>query len=789
MTRKTIVGLLAFAISQPVGFPVALLARPQRPSTEAPTHAVGRYFSVRDSIRMSRFDVPNGEPLFSPDKRFFSIVTSRGIIESDSIESTLWVFRTAEVRQFVESDITAQGPRGRPIVKLTRVPRNNWGIFYAPIISRVRWRRDSNALLFLGQDSGKQRLYSVDIRSGVVRKLSPKGHDVSEYETEGNTIAYLTVPEGQKVRIGSAINADAFDVTGEPLATFMPQIDDSALYRELWVIRNGKPRQVKKDGTRPVRLANHFPEVLSISPGGKAVVILLPSEIIPASWESYEPGIAYLRLRPEEANTTNRFNLERPTQYAVFELDTGNVRFILNGPNATTLGYNQENAAVWSSDSKKLLLTNTFLPLDDVGDAERSKRLRQCDCAIVDFDVNSTNCIAFSHYDRSSNSRLSSAQFGRSSDEVVLAFSNATKDAYQERYQRKGGVWQPLSSSNDKNNDLAESENPRKSETFPITIEIREAPDTPPALYATDLTSRRSRKLWDPNPELSSINLGRITPFEWKDKTGYQWRGRLVLPPDYIPSKHYPLVIQTYGFSEGFVTDGLFPTASAVRPLAAAGIMVLQMPRRTDHYGTAQEAPDQALGFESAIGRLTSDGLIDPERVGIIGFSRTCYHVLNTLVSNPALYAAATIADGMDGSYLQYLYSVGDPAIEMDEHIYGAKPFGTGLKEWLDRAPGFNLDKVRTPIRIETNSFGSILTQWETYASLYRQGKPVDVIYLPFADHLLQKPLERMASQQGNVDWFRFWLKGEEDSDPAKAVQYSRWRDLRKLQDKNAAQP
>jgi len=29
------------------------------------------------------------------------------------------------------------------------------------------------------------------------------------------------------------------------------------------------------------------------------------------------------------------------------------------------------------------------------------------------------------------------------------------------------------------------------------------------------------------------------------------------------------------------------------------------------------------------------------------------------------------------------------------------------------------------------------------------------------------------------VDWFSFWLKGEEDPDPAKAEQYKRWRKLR----------
>lgn len=31
-------------------------------------------------------------------------------------------------------------------------------------------------------------------------------------------------------------------------------------------------------------------------------------------------------------------------------------------------------------------------------------------------------------------------------------------------------------------------------------------------------------------------------------------------------------------------------------------------------------------------------------------------------------------------------------------------------------------------------------------------------------------------------DWFSFWLKGEEDLDPMKSLQYKRWRKLRDLQ-------
>jgi hypothetical protein len=49
------------------------------------------------------------------------------------------------------------------------------------------------------------------------------------------------------------------------------------------------------------------------------------------------------------------------------------------------------------------------------------------------------------------------------------------------------------------------------------------------------------------------------------------------------------------------------------------------------------------------------------------------------------------------------------------------------------------------------------------------------------SEHILTNPAERMASQGGSVDWFRFWLQAYEDPDPAKADQYKRWRELQKL--------
>ncbi len=80
-----------------------------------------------------------------------------------------------------------------------------------------------------------------------------------------------------------------------------------------------------------------------------------------------------------------------------------------------------------------------------------------------------------------------------------------------------------------------------------------------------------------------------------------------------------------------------------------------------------------------------------------------------------------------------------------------------------------------------------LLSQWEIYAGLRKLKKPVCMLWLTNsnAPHILVKPHERYLSQQSAVDWFDFWLNGREDPDPAKAEQYARWRELRKLQQQN----
>ncbi len=190
-------------------------------------------------------------------------------------------------------------------------------------------------------------------------------------------------------------------------------------------------------------------------------------------------------------------------------------------------------------------------------------------------------------------------------------------------------------------------------------------------------------------------------------------------------------------------------------------------------------------GYEAAVGKLVADGVVDPDRLGIIGFSRTCYHVLEALTASTLHFKAASITDGVNVGYLQYLTGVdsgGNAAAHEFDAMIGARPFGDGLQQWLKRSPEFNMSKITTPLQVVALDPSSVLEMWEPYAALRYLGKPVDLIVLADGTHVLTNPADRMVSQGGTVDWFRFWLTRQEDADPAKKEQYVRWHELRKLQ-------
>ena len=162
-------------------------------------------------------------------------------------------------------------------------------------------------------------------------------------------------------------------------------------------------------------------------------------------------------------------------------------------------------------------------------------------------------------------------------------------------------------------------------------LTLEESLNLPPRIAVTYGDERKV--LLDLNPQFEKMKFGHVEAVRWKARDGHEVEGGLYYPADFVPGRKYPLVIQTHGFKpDRFQMDGPYTSVFAAQPLAAKGIMVLQAekPDRSavlGHLATEGEARWRISAYEGAIDYLDARGLIDRSRVGIMGFSRTCWYV------------------------------------------------------------------------------------------------------------------------------------------------------------------
>jgi len=365
-------------------------------------------------------------------------------------------------------------------------------------------------------------------------------------------------------------------------------------------------------------------------------------------------------------------------------------------------------------------------------------------------------------------------------------------DPRTDRFERNGDRWEAASS--------AAAEPTKQPAQSAIQIETRQTLNRPPQVFAVDRASGESRLVLDPDPDLlERFKLGRVERISGTLPSGLQWLGQLIYPADYVAGRRYPLVIQsTYGKawdpeeftldgSWGFSGMGLGPSIYASYPgqlLATRGIAVLELEVLHPSQGP-QQAEDYQLGFETLAEQLSSSGLIDRNKIALVGFSRNGYWVEFTLAHSKFPFAAAVAADNYDPSYFQSALANWRTD---DAQMNGATAFGEGLQQWIARAPGFNAEHMHAPLRMigQSAGIGLIIGEWEIYSRLRHLKRPVEMYMMPGADkypsHTPQNPRQIMGIQEGVIDWLSFWLTGREDPSPQKREQYERWQAYRAVQ-------
>jgi dipeptidyl aminopeptidase/acylaminoacyl peptidase len=747
----------------------------------APLQAARRPFDVTDDIALSRFGSSasfDDDPCaFSPDARFLAVYTEHGRVDLNRPESILRVYRTEDI-------IRTLHDRRR-----TAEPSPLWEIHQStyrsgPIITRVRWLRDSSGVAFLSKTaSGNNQLLLADLRTRVIHPLTDDDQYVTSFDIGTQHNYVYTVLARPPLKQAPGIEKSTIIGTGKDLSSLMfpddlPNPDDSDR-SEIWAVVTDRRFKLKDPASG--RTLTLYPKVLSLSPDGHSLVSVFPVEVVPAEWEKLYPQ-APLPLGGFSVQA-GRQDLEDPRgfgfveEYVLIDLRSGKIQSLTRAPSAASAAWWALPSAGWASDGRAVALSGVFIPRDS---REPVSAIRPC-VAVIEIGSLESTCIESVHGAAEDDKHrwhiITRVRFASGSDNRVTVDSLWPGDNIRSStYTRESsGHWRQDTSSTEEG----------KQKSFAVSI--KQSLNDPPVLLATDNLTNVSRVIWNPNPQLRDVVLGEVSVFRWKSPNGQNDVGGLYKPPDYVRGRRYPLVIQNHGFAEDrFVPSGAFPTATAAQELAELGMLVLQVRGEACPVNVPEEAPCNAADYEAAANALVKAGVADPDKLGVVGFSRTCYYVLEELTAGTLHFKAAAITDGVDYGYFQYLMMS-----DYDDNLYakeaniiiGAPPFGEGLTQWLKRSPAFKMDRAKTPLQVVAlNNHMSLMSMWEPYATLRYLRRPVDLMIIPDSEHVMTNPGERIVSQGGTVDWFRFWLKGEEDPDPAKADQYIRWRELRKLQ-------
>ena len=294
--------------------------------------------------------------------------------------------------------------------------------------------------------------------------------------------------------------------------------------------------------------------------------------------------------------------------------------------------------------------------------------------------------------------------------------------------------------------------------------------------YLLDLDQRSIKPLGAESPALAKAELATMQPIKVPATDGTPMPGYLTLPPGVTTARGLPAVVLPHGGP--YVRDswGYDPL---VQMLATRGYAVLQVNYRgSTGYGDAWlKAGFQGWGtvmhddITAAARWLGAQGIADPGRICIVGWSYGGYAALIGAVKEPGLYrCAASIAGVSD------LRAI----LDEDSRFYGGRADAEqsiGKVDYASLSPRRRAAEIKVPVLLVHGhaDYTVVATHSKEMAeALKRAGKPYELLVLKDGDHSLVRPAHRQAAFEKLASFLEANLGGTPQAAPTKVAATSR---------------
>ncbi|MGK0223167.1 MAG: pimeloyl-ACP methyl ester carboxylesterase [Limisphaerales bacterium] len=280
-----------------------------------------------------------------------------------------------------------------------------------------------------------------------------------------------------------------------------------------------------------------------------------------------------------------------------------------------------------------------------------------------------------------------------------------------------------------------------------------------PELFLYDSDTQQLKSLFDSFPWIDDDKLSPMEPIKVTARDGVELYGYLTVPKGH-KAKDLPLVVVPHGGPHGPRDLWGFQWFEGFLP--ANGYAILQINfRGSGGYGQAFEN----MGYEEWDGKMMDDivdatrwaideGIADPERLCVFGWSFGGYSAAMTIVREPDLFKCSVAGAGVYDNKIQFDSDFGEGTRWGRKYL--AKVIGD--REALDRAsPKYHVDKIKTPLLLihgDADARVPIEHAYEMQKAYRRAGKPEPrLIKLKNEAHTPRKEENKYLYQQATIDF------------------------------------
>jgi dipeptidyl aminopeptidase/acylaminoacyl peptidase len=293
---------------------------------------------------------------------------------------------------------------------------------------------------------------------------------------------------------------------------------------------------------------------------------------------------------------------------------------------------------------------------------------------------------------------------------------------------------------------------------------VLSTPDSPPRIALADGDSWSA--VTDDNREFFTSHPPATMEKFTLEREGFGIESRVMLPPDFDPSRQYPLLLEIHGGPNGAFLDSFMPDHHM---MATNGYVVLAVnPRGSSTYGmdfmTAVFDDWGGEDYEdimAAVDEIASRPYIDADRMGLHGYSYGGFMTTWTIGHDNRFKAALA---GAPVTNLSSFYGTSDIGVSFGERQISGRRMDE-LDKYLFRSPISYAETVDTPVLIihgETDVRVPMEQSEQYYVTLKRLGKTVEFVRFPNFSHLSKRaghPVLRQEYGDRMLAWFDGYLK------------------------------